>query len=726
MNLFELVAVLTLNKKGYDDGIASAEKSASGFGSKLKSGLGTAAKVGTAALATMGTAAVGVTKKIMSVSSATAELGDHIDKQSQKIGISAKAYQEWDFILTHNGASVDSLQASMKTLSKQALDCAGEFKDLGISEEYLQTASPEELFERVVKELQGMENSTQRTYIASKLLGKAGTELGPILNSTSDEIEAMRQQAHDLGKVMSDDAVKAGAAYEDSLYNLQTALTGVKNSLGSEFLPALVNVMDGLTGLFTGDEGAADKIASGVNQIVEGISKALPKILEMRTSLVESLGEAIVKAFPKIMETVTNALPQLVNDLIPLIDGLVDAIMSNIDPLLDAAIQIFTMMLDYVVENIDKIITGLVNIAMKIVDKIPQIIIPLIKAIPKLLSSIISAISANLPTIVKGLMGVMVQLAAELPDIIISIVDELPNLIQQLLAALLDCLPDIIDGLIKVVVGIVAKLPDIIMSLVRAIPQIIVMVIEALMQAIPQLVQGAIQLVVELVKHLPEIIMALIKAIPMILQQILEAFGPIGEMLGGLFGGVFDAITNIFGGLIDFFSGIFGAIGDVVGGVFEGIKNIAGGIVDAIKGFFEGAYNVVSGIFKTIKGWVSDVLEWLGIIDGEVGQVNKSVADVGYTVKVPGPKMAGGGILRKGEIGILEGNGAEAVVPLENNYGWIHAVAQDMQSAMFSSGGNQSMNVTGTITVKGVDKDGNNVDTYNYVMNQVSQKWRVK
>ena len=45
MNLFELVAVLSLNKSDYDKGLDDAEKEASTFGSKLKSGLGTAAKV---------------------------------------------------------------------------------------------------------------------------------------------------------------------------------------------------------------------------------------------------------------------------------------------------------------------------------------------------------------------------------------------------------------------------------------------------------------------------------------------------------------------------------------------------------------------------------------------------------------------------------------------------------------------------------------------------------
>ena len=39
-------------------------------------------------------------------------------------------------------------------------------------------------------------------------------------------------------------------------------------------------------------------------------------------------------------------------------------------------------------------------------------------------------------------------------------------------------------------------------------------------------------------------------------------------------------------------------------------------------------------------------------------------------------------MLKKGEIGLLEGNGAEAVVPLDQNKKWISAVAQQMQISL--------------------------------------------
>ena len=414
MNVFDLAAVLTLNKSDYDKGLGDAEKEASGFGSKLKSAFGTVSKVGGATIAAIGTVATATTKKLLDSSSQVAQLGDHIDKQSQKIGISAKAYQEWDFILTHNGASVDSLQASMKTLSTQAEKNADEFAALGISQEELANMGTEELFERVVKGLQGMEQGTERTAIASKLLGRGATELAPVLNSTSDDIEDLRQQAHDLGKVMSDEAVKSGAAYEDSLYNLQSALGGIKNKMASDFLPGLVSVMDGLTGLLSGDDSAVDKISEAVEGLAGKIGDAIPRIAESAM---------------KILPAITNAISK------------------NVRPLVNGAIKLVTNM----------------------VREMPKIIQPVIRMLPSAITDIAQGIAENAPELIKGVIEMITMLCKELPNILVAIAQALPDILSGIFHGLIDNLPELIAGVVELVAGLIENLPEILGGIVTKV-----------------------------------------------------------------------------------------------------------------------------------------------------------------------------------------------------------------------------------------------------------------
>ena len=253
MNVFDLVATLTLDSSGFDKGANEAEGKSQSLGSKIKSGLGTAGKIAAGALVAAGTAAVAVSKAFMDGVNATAQYGDHIDKMSQKLGISATAYQEWDAILQHSGTSIDSMQRGMMTLSKAAENGSDAFEKLGISQEDVASMSQEDLFGAVIKGLQGMEEGSERAVLAQELLGGAAKELGPLLNTSAEDTEAMRQAVHDLGGVMSDDAVKAAAAYQDSLQDMQTAFGGLKNNMMSGFMPSLTKVMDGLTELFSHD-----------------------------------------------------------------------------------------------------------------------------------------------------------------------------------------------------------------------------------------------------------------------------------------------------------------------------------------------------------------------------------------------------------------------------------------------------------------------------------------
>ena len=220
-----------------------AESAGKSGGIKLGNALGTGMKAAGATIAAAGAAVAGITSSFISASGAAAEYGDNIDKMSQKMGISAEAYQEWDAIMQHSGTSIEALKPSMKTLAQQAEKGSDAFQKLGISEEEVATLSQEDLFARVISGLQGMEEGTERTAITAQLLGKGATELGALLNTSAEETQAMRDRVHELGGVMSDEAVKAAAAYQDQLQDMQTAFSGLSRNLMSEFLPDMTNVM---------------------------------------------------------------------------------------------------------------------------------------------------------------------------------------------------------------------------------------------------------------------------------------------------------------------------------------------------------------------------------------------------------------------------------------------------------------------------------------------------
>lgn len=318
-----------LNKlsSGLDENASFMDKlkqAAAEAGPAIQKGVVAFAQSAAAALAAMAAATGAALAAIGKGIADTAAYGDEIDKMSQKMGISAQAYQEWDFILQHSGSSIESLKGSMKTLATAVESGNEAFEEIGLTQQELQSMSQEEIFAATIKGLQGLENETERMYVASKLLGKGATELGPLLNTSAEDIEAMREQVHELGGVMSDQAVKDAAAYQDSLQNLQTAFTGLQRGLLAELMPAITSIMDGITQIFSGDsEKGLGMIATGVDQVIAKVTDKLPEIIELGTSIMQSLLTAIIDNLPKLMESGGELVGQLAAGLITAVPQLI-------------------------------------------------------------------------------------------------------------------------------------------------------------------------------------------------------------------------------------------------------------------------------------------------------------------------------------------------------------------------------------------------------------------
>ena len=112
-NLMEVFVKVGADTSDLESGLGKAGSAVSSFAS----GVGNIAKVGVGAIAGVGAAIAGTSTAFVNAAGGIAEYGDNIDKMSQKMGISAKGYQEWEAVMQHSGTSMETMKASMKTLA---------------------------------------------------------------------------------------------------------------------------------------------------------------------------------------------------------------------------------------------------------------------------------------------------------------------------------------------------------------------------------------------------------------------------------------------------------------------------------------------------------------------------------------------------------------------------------------------------------------------------------
>ena len=280
-------------------------------GSKMSSGLVKGIAAGTAAVAGAVTAAGAA---MIGAATKTAEYGDQIDKASQKLGVSSTFYQEWDAVLQHSGTSMDSMGASFKKLANAAQDASADqvaaFEAIGLSMEDVASMSTEDLFASVIGGLQGMEEGTERTALATELLGKGAMEMGALLNTSAEDTQGMIDRVHELGGVMDEAAVKDAAAFQDSLQDMKTSFNGIKNGLAGDLLPVLTDFMDKIANFITNTDlspitdmlgQAVDALGNFISGLdIEAVGNTFQKV-------VGAIGDAVSTAWG-VIQTIFGAL----------------------------------------------------------------------------------------------------------------------------------------------------------------------------------------------------------------------------------------------------------------------------------------------------------------------------------------------------------------------------------------------------------------------------------
>ena len=246
------------------------------------------------------------------------------------------------------GAMTSSFKTLANAIAGPTDDQAMAIKNLGIGTE-IYAMTTEDAFSLVVSKLQEMDEGARRTAIAQDLLGRGAMELGALFNTTAEDTQAMKDRVHELGGVLSDEDVKAAAAFQDSLQDMQTASQGLVRSLTTQFLPSFTGVMDGLTNVMSGnvDEGI-DQMVEAFGQIGDKLVTAIPNFIQGITKLIRQILPALEQNLPMIIEMLGNAVIEIF-----------EALVGMIPVLLPPLIKVLIALAGAIIENLPEIIQGI-------------------------------------------------------------------------------------------------------------------------------------------------------------------------------------------------------------------------------------------------------------------------------------------------------------------------------------------------------------------------------
>lgn len=260
---------------------------------------------------------------------ASSEYADNIMVEAQTVGISTDALQEYYYMaelvdtdVTTITGSMTKLTKSMGSAAKGSKVSADSFKKLGVNIYNADGSlrSSDDVFTEIIGVLGTMENETERDAVAMDIFGKSAQALNPLIAAGADNINAFREEAHQMGYVLDDETLESLGAVDDAFQRLTVAGDAVKNQIGAALAPVIADIAEKFTAWAQSVDWQAvgEKIAEFVNNaadFIKGLWDFLSRAWDGITSGLEAawnFAKPILSAIASFFSTLYGTISSVV------------------------------------------------------------------------------------------------------------------------------------------------------------------------------------------------------------------------------------------------------------------------------------------------------------------------------------------------------------------------------------------------------------------------------
>lgn len=289
MNVFELFAVLNLQKDDYEKALNDTENQSKGWAGRVEGFL--KSKAVTAWVA-VGAAVVEVGKKINQLMLDAMNYADRVGDLAAQYGVSTDAISEMQYIADQSSTSIEGMTSAMTMLLNRAKENGEGFKELGVDvyDANGNLKQMDELFYETIGALNNIESEGERSRLMLETFGRSAMSVGEVVRKSSEELATMRQEAHDLGVVMEENTINFASDMNDKMAVLKLQ--------GQSALASLV----------AGDKDAEEKLQNFFDSVIEMLDRYIPTFTNFAVRLFLQATIALVRIAPSLAHQVVEAI----------------------------------------------------------------------------------------------------------------------------------------------------------------------------------------------------------------------------------------------------------------------------------------------------------------------------------------------------------------------------------------------------------------------------------
>lgn len=500
----------------------------------------------------------------------------------------------------------------------------------------------------------------------SGVLGDTMTVTADNVNSVSFDkmIEAIHVVQTDMG-ITGTTAKEAATTIQGSIGMMKSAWANLLIGMAdpSQDMGVLMNNL--VDSVMAVADNLVPRIADTLPRIVTGISSLAQKLAPYIPPLIEQILPSLIQGATSLLSELVNNLPGILETLLPGIGGelgqsistALNSIFSTLTSILPSILQLVGPVLTTLSTLLDLLLPPMMQIIQTILPPLTNLVNMLLPPVTQIIQSLLPVLMAILQPIF-GLLQPFLDLLTPIIDLVMQVVGPLTDLINMILPPLAELLSMLIEEYLNILKPILEWYCKLLSGTLKKAIQLIVTAINNCRESFTAAWRG----IKKAWDAAPEFFSG-------IWSSIKGAFSAVGTWFSDIFGKAWAGIKNAFSPMVNFFSSTWQKIKNIFSKVGTAIADgLSGAVTSAVNAILSKATGIINSFIRAINSAIS--------VLNKIPKVSISRID-----ELDAPQLAEGGVLKRGQVGILEGNGAEAVVPLEKNTGWIRKVAEDMAEA---------------------------------------------
>lgn len=392
------------------------------------------------------------------------------------------------------------------------------------------------------------------------------------------------------------------------------------NTVGSIFLKVAGVVADVIGNIFDALGGLIDFIA-GVftgdwQRAWEGI---------------KTFFSAIWDAIKNIVSAVWSAIKAIISTALGVISSVISAVLNTIKTIFQTIWEAIKTLINTVWNAIKSIISTTIN------------------AISTIISTVLNAIKTTFSTIFESIKNTVTTIFNAIKTFITTTINTISTTISTVLNIIKTTFSTILESIKNTVTTVFNAIKSTITTIINAVSTTISTVLNS--------IKTTFSTILESIKTTVNTIFNAIKS-------------KITTIMGTIQSGISTALSSIKTTWSNMWESMKTTVVNIFNGIWSSIKGVINSIIGGVEKMANGVINGINGMIRALNNLSFDVPDWVPEIGGKTFGFN--ISTIG---NVSIPRLAKGGIVDQATIAMVGEAGQEAVVPLENNTGWMDKVA---------------------------------------------------